>query len=115
MFVYRVRQKHFPFRTKHSIFVEKDIASYQSFVASDVSNIFENLVITYLECNLQILPKVDLEGDANLCIKNQPSNTHVVSVDKTSIPHLPNVQISSARLLLCASHGIPELSNNEEG
>ena len=40
LFVYRIRQKQFLLGTKRSIFVEKDITFYESFGASDVSNIF---------------------------------------------------------------------------
>ena len=71
--------------------------------------------MTYVEYILQISTNVELEGHVNLCIKDPPSNTYLVSTGKASILHSHNDQIASTRLLLCASRGIPELSKNEEG
>lgn len=76
---------------------------------------FENLEATYLEYILDISPNVDFEVHGNLCNKDPPSSTYLVSTGKASIPHSPDFQIASARVLLCASRGIPELSNREEG
>ena len=101
--------------------------SYQSLEASDVSIFFwlgrfNNhkkrqfdlifLEMTSVEYILQISSNVELEG--HVSFKDQPSNIYLVSTDKASILHSPNVQIASTRLLLCASYGNPELSNNEE-
>ena len=52
---------------------------------------------------LNIIYNDELEDHGNLCIKDPLSNTSVVSTGKASIPHSLNVQIASARLLLCAS------------
>ena len=100
--------------------------SYQSLEASDVSIFLGRLnnhnkrqfdlkilEMTSVEYILQISSNVELEG--HVSFKDQPSNIYLVSTDKASILHSPNVQIASTRLLLCASRGIPELSNNEEG
>lgn len=76
---------------------------------------FENLEATYLEYILDISPNVDFEVHGYLCNKDPPSSTYLVSTGKASTPHSPDFQIASARVLLCASRDIPELSNREEG
>lgn len=58
---------------------------------------FENLEATYLEYILDISPNVNFEVHGNLCNKDPPSRTYLVSTGKASIPHSPDVQIASAR------------------
>lgn len=49
---------------------------------------FENLEATYLEYILDISPNVDFEVHGNLCNKDPPSSTYLVSTGKASKLHL---------------------------